>query len=249
MTTIDLSSATTVTGVSTGLSAYVATPTTPGPWPGVVVIHEVFGPNEVMKRQVDRLAAAGYLAIMPDLFSQGGAIRCLKATFAALSAGTGRAFQDIEAARSWLVDSSDCTGRVGIIGFCLGGAFALVSTHNGFDASAPNYGFLPKDLDKALEGGCPVVASYGGKDRALKGAAATLEDSLTRVGVTHDVKEYPDAGHCFLNDAPAGPLVLRPLMKVAGIGPRPAAAADAWKRIESFFAEHLGADKNPPRDS
>ena len=56
----------------------------------------------------------------------------------------------------------------------------------------------------------------------------------------HDVKVYPTAGHAFLNDAEVGPRPLRPLFRVAGIGPDPAASRDAWQRIESFFAEHLG---------
>ena len=59
MTTIDLQAATAVDGVSEGLSAYVARPSTPGPWPGVVVIHEAFGLDPVMRRQTDRMASAG----------------------------------------------------------------------------------------------------------------------------------------------------------------------------------------------
>jgi carboxymethylenebutenolidase len=70
-------------------------------------------------------------------------------------------------------------------------------------------------------------------------AAAKLEQALTNAGVVHDVKEYPTAGHAFLNDAENGPRVLRPLFRVAGVGPEPTAAADAWQRIERFFAMHL----------
>ena len=62
---------------------------------------------------------------------------------------------------------------------------------------------------------------------------------MTRAGVPHDVKEYPGAGHSFLNDASNGPRVLRPLLRVANIGPHPDAAADAWRRIEAFFAAQL----------
>ena len=90
-----------------------------------------------------------------------------------------------------------------------------------------------------LVGACPVVASYGGKDKALAGSAAKLEAQLTRLGVEHDVKEYPQAGHAFLNDAETGPWFVRPILKVTGAGPEPASAADAWRRIEEFFARHL----------
>ena len=77
----------------------------------------------------------------------------------------------------------------------MGGGFALLAAARGFDAAAPNYGPLPKDLDGALKGACPMVASYGGRDWELPGAAAKLEAALTRHGVAHDVKEYPGAGH------------------------------------------------------
>ena len=236
--TIDLSDSA-VPGISRGLTGLVARPAGEGPWPGVVVIFEIFGADDVMRRQLERVAAAGYLAVMPDLFSQGGALRCLVATFRSLSSGQGRAYQDIEAARRWLLDSPDCTGKTGILGFCMGGGFALMNANRGFDAASANYGQLPKDLPAALDGACPVVGSYGGKDRSLKGAAATLEAALRQAGVAHDVKEYPDASHLFLNDAEVGPPGMRQLMRVSGMGPEPASAADAWARIEAFFGAHL----------
>jgi carboxymethylenebutenolidase len=236
---VDLSGRTAVPGMSTRLRGYVARPSTPGPWPGVVVVHEAWGLDDVARRQADRLAAAGYLVLLPDLYSDGGALRCLKATFAALKAQRGRAFQDIEASRAWLAGQGECTGRVGVIGFCMGGGFALLAATRGFQASSVNYGMLPEDADAALEGACPIVGSYGARDRGLKGAAATLGATLSWLGVEHDVKEYPTANHSFLNDAPNGPLVLRPLLKVTGVGPDPVAAADAWQRIEGFFARHL----------
>src|SRR5215217_8814755 len=172
------------------LKAHLAVPPVgAGPWPGVVVLHESFGLNDDIRQQADRLAAAGYLALAPDLFSAGGAWRCIRATFAALTRGHGKAFDDIEAARAWLTRREDCTGRVGVIGFCMGGGFALLTAARGFDASAPNYAHLPKDLDGALSGACPIVASYGARDRSLRGTAAELEAALQRHDIPHDVKE------------------------------------------------------------
>ncbi len=238
MKDIDLTGRAEALDGSQPLHGVLATPAGDGPWPGVVVIHEAFGLDEVMRRQTERMAQAGYLSLAVDLFSAGGARRCLVSTMRAMLTGRGRVFADIEAARGWLVDSPDCAGKVGVIGFCMGGGFALLTAGAGFDAAAANYGKLPSDVDKAVAGACPVVASYGGRD-LLRGSARKLEAALDRAGVAHDVMEYPSAGHSFLNDAEVGPRLLRPLARVAGIGPEPRAAADAWRRIDAFFAEHL----------
>jgi carboxymethylenebutenolidase len=121
----------------------------------------------------------------------------------------------------------------------VGGGFALLSASDGYDAAAVNYGQLPRHLDEALAAACPIVASYGGRDRSLRGAAGRLDAALEKAGVTHDVKEYPAASHAFLNDTETGPRGLRPLLRVAGIGPEPESAKDAWNRIGLFFATHL----------
>jgi carboxymethylenebutenolidase len=80
----------------------VAVPNGQGPWPAVVMVHEAFGIDENMRAQLLRLASAGYVVIMPDLYSRGGARKCLTATFRALASGQGQAFEDIETAKSCL---------------------------------------------------------------------------------------------------------------------------------------------------
>lgn len=221
------------------LRGYLARPEGSGPWPGVVVIPEVFGLDDVMRRQADRLARAGYLTLAVDLYSVGGMRRCVVSTMRAMYKGEGRAYVDIETARQWLRNSTECTGRIGVVGFCMGGGFALICASRGFDVASANYATLPKELDAALVGACPIVGSYGARDRSLKGAAAKLDAALTRAGVEHDVREYPNAGHAFLNDAMAGPMALRPILRVMGVKPEPDSAADAWARIEAFFSTHL----------
>lgn len=224
----------------TDLPAHVvAPPTGTGPWPGVVVVHELLGLTDDIREITARFAAAGFVAVAPDLFADGGARHCLVATFKALSSGRGKAFDDLEAARRWVAGRADCTGRVGIAGFCMGGGFALMSAGRGFGAASSNYGPLPGELDGALRGGCPVVGSYGARDRGLEGAAAKLGDALERVGVEHDVKEYPDAGHSFMNRHNLGPL--GPVLRVGGVGFHQPSSEDAWRRILRFFDDHLGA--------
>lgn len=220
--------------------AYLAAPTGEGPWPGMVLVHEAFGLDDVMRRSADRVAAMGHLVLAPDLLSRGRRSACLKATFAALRRGSGPAFDDIEAARAALLADPRCSGRVGVIGFCMGGAFALVlAGRPGWDTSVVNYGMLPDSPD-VLDDACPVVASYGGRDRSLRGAAAKLDAALADRGVPHDVREYPAAGHSFLNDADNAPWWLAPVSRMAlHAGPEPVSAAHAWGRIERFLHEHL----------
>ena len=217
-------------------------PTGQGPWPAVVVVHEALGLNDDTRQQADRLAAAGYLAVAPDLFTAGGALRCLRSTFRAVLKGEGAAFGDIEATRRWVADRADSTGRIGVLGFCMGGGFALLTATRGFDASAPNYGAVPENAEQVLGGACPIVASYGRKDRMFRGAAERLDGVLTRLGVEHDVKEYPDAGHSFMNRHNLGPFSV--LEKVSGFDYHQPSAEDAWARILRFFEEHLRAEQS-----
>ncbi len=222
-------------------AAYLATPDDPGPWPGVVVIHEIFGLNDDIRELSDRLAGMGYLALAPDFYGGGKWMRCMKGAFAQLQAGRGEFFDAIDAARRRLAEREDCTGRVGVVGFCLGGGFALlVAAQQDFAVASVNYGEVPDDAERVLAGACPIVASYGGRDRTMRGRPERLGQALTKAGVTHDVKTYPGAGHSFLSTRPY-PLPLRPVSTVMGMngGPHPVSAADAWQRIDDYFARYL----------
>ena len=228
---------------TTELNGVLAVPEGKGPFAAVVMVHEIFGVDNVMRQQIERLSSAGYIVLMPDLFSRGGARKCLTATFKALTSGQGQAFEDIEAAKQMLLARPDCNGKIGVIGFCMGGGFALMLANRGYDASSVNYGQSPADLDAALAGACPIIGSFGGNDASLKGAAAKLEAATTKAGVVHDIKEYPGAGHAFMNSTQAGPKLLQPVLRrVLGAKPDPEAAADAWARIEAFFSEHLHSE-------
>jgi carboxymethylenebutenolidase len=221
------------------LPGYLAFPDGEGPWPGVVIVQDVLGLTADLKRITDRFAASGYLALAPALYGRDPKIKCMISTIRAHFAGSGAAYDDLVAARDYLIADTRCTGKVGLVGFCMGAGFCLQLAPRGlFDATAPNYGLLPKNID-ALRRSCPLVASFGAKDRIVaRGTAAKLEAVLARGDVARDVKEYPGVAHSFMNNwGVPGPI--RVVERVAGMAYSEPEAEDAWQRMLSFFEDHL----------
>ena len=95
---------------------------------------------------------------------------------------------------------------------------------------------VPKDAESFLAGACPIVGSYGAKDWTLRGAAERLERALSANGIKHDVKQYPGAGHAFLNDHQDP---LSRAMRIVKVGYHEPSANDARRRIISFFDANL----------
>jgi carboxymethylenebutenolidase len=210
-----------------------------GPFPGMVVLHDMLGDTRDLSNIVRRFAAHGYLTVAPSLYSDGP-VRCVKSLFRAMLTGQGSTFDDIDTVRRWLLSQGDASGRVGVVGFCMGGGFALLCATRGFHASAPNYPYAPGNLEKLLQGACPIVASYGGRDPLphVTSRAPTLRRVLERARVPHDVVEYPEARHAFINHHDLAPLT--ELARMAGFEYHAPSAEHAWGRMLAFFARHLG---------
>lgn len=207
-----------------------------GPVPGLVMIYEVFGLNDEMRRVARELAAEGYAVVIPDLFARGSIKPlCVASAIRTTLRGSGRELDDLESARVWFADRPEVDAdRIGTIGFCMGGSFALLLARTGlYKVSAPFYSGKV-DMPKA----CPVVASYGGRDLTTRGVPEQLTTDLEALGVPHDVKVYPEAGHSFMTRIPG---VMGTIGRYAPIHAEyhEASAADAHKRIVGFFREHL----------
>jgi carboxymethylenebutenolidase len=217
-------------------------PSTEGPHPGVVVLHESFGLNDDMRRIAARFASAGYAAAAPSLYSHGRRIVCLSRVLLDMVSGhAAREVGDIHAVREALAAREDVDERrIAVAGFCQGGGFALIAgAEGGFSAAAVNYGQVPSAREK-LDGLCPVVGSFGGRDRVLgRGMATRLERHLGELGVPHDVKTYEDAGHSFYSQVDGWQGWLARMPTPMSVGYEEAAAEDGWRRMLAFFDEHV----------
>jgi carboxymethylenebutenolidase len=211
------------------LCAYLARPEGQGPFPAVVVIHEVYGLNENIKDIARRFAAEGYVALAVDLFSGRNTAVCMARFFAGMlfSSLNHLGIQDLKSALSFLTEQPGVdSARVGAVGYCMGGSFAVAwaCTDRRLRAIAPYYGMNPRPLG-AVERCCPVVGSYPDPDFTTR-AGRDLDLALDEHHIAHDIKIYPGAKHSFFNDR----------------SPNydPAAAADSWRRVLAFFQEHIG---------
>jgi len=209
--------------------------------PAVIVIHEIFGLNDDIRRIAGRFADLGYVAFVPDLYDgPGPRPLCIVRTMLALRRRDGPAFADLEAARRWLAERPEVDpSRIGVAGFCMGGGFALLYAMRApLGAAAVFYGEVPKTAEE-LGSVCPVVAGYGGRDRLFAGQGRRLEEHLKQLGVPHDVRIYPAAGHSYMSRH-TGVLATLAAHGPMAVGFDAEAEADSWARVEAFFRAHLG---------
>ncbi len=237
------------------LTAFYAEPEPPAgadldaplpPHPAVIVVHEIMGLNDDIRRIASRFADSGYVALAPDLVGAGFKPLCIARFMRGMSrVARGRPYREMRAFHDWLAARPGVDpDRIGMAGFCAGGGFAILYAARGgreLRAVAPFYAGLPADMS-IIPDVCPVVASYGGRDRTFGSNGAVLQAALEAAGVPHDVKTYPDAGHSFMSrhDGPLMAAMAHGPMRVAH---DPDAAEDAWGRMLAFFGEHLS-----PRD-
>jgi len=209
--------------------SFYARPDGDGPFPGVVVIHEIFGLNDNIRDIAGRFAAEGYAALAVDMMSGRNRAVCMARFMSVLVLKplNHRGIHDLRASLTWLAGRPEIdTDRLGAIGFCMGGSFALswACTDTRLKVTAPFYSMNPRPLE-AVARSCPVVGSFPEDDWTAKGGQK-LEEMLDTHDVTNDIVIYPEAGHSFFNDQ--------------GSHYNAEAAEDAWQRTLAFFGRHLG---------
>lgn len=214
------------------MRAFLARPDTAKPGPAVIVVHEWWGLNDHIKDVAQRFAREGYAALAPDLYSRGGNKVTKDPTEAAKlmeDLKSQQVLTDLNAVTRYLTQQPFVDPiKLGVVGFCMGGTFALMmAAHNSdIKAAVPFYGQIPPtDSLKYLV--APILYIHGGQDAwIVKREAERLAEGLKQFGRPGEVKSYPNCPHAFFNDT-------RPDVY------RPQEARDAWQRTLAFLAAYL----------
>jgi carboxymethylenebutenolidase len=211
------------------VKAYVAMPAkATGKLPGVLVVHENRGLNPHIEDIARRLAVDGYLAMAPDALTPLGGYPGdedkARALFAQLDQGKTR--QDFLSAAGALKWRDDCTGRIGVVGFCYGGGIAhmLATRIPDLGAAVPFYGNLPS-AEEAANVKAPLLIHFAENDPRINAAWPAYETALKAAGARFTSHQYPGTQHGFNNDT-------TPRFDAG-------AARLAWSRTMAFFDEHL----------
>lgn len=206
------------------------TPAGKGPFPALVVVHEWWGLNDWVKEQASKLADQGYVSLAVDLYRGKVATTPEMAHEIMRGVPEDRAKRDLHAAVEFLKSQSNVKkDRMGSIGWCMGGGYALdvALQEPHLAATVINYGHLATDPEALKKINAPILGLFGGQDRGITpDDVHKFEQQMKQLGKKIDVKIYDDAGHAFEN----------PNNKD---GYRAADAADAWKRTADFLAMTL----------
>lgn len=216
------------------LQGYLAEPAHIAHAPAVVVIQEWWGLNDQIRGVADRLASAGFQALVPDLYRGKSTVESEEAhhLMSALDFGDA-ASQDIRGAVQFLKGRSP---KVGITGFCMGGALTLLSLTQSpeVDAGVVWYGCPPLDYIDASKIHAPVMGHWATQDEFFKiDTVDALEEKLTAAKVDFEFHRYL-AHHAFANETAVGPA------RIAATQYDPVWAQQAWDRTLRFFGRTLG---------
>src|SRR5579871_4822765 len=202
------------------------TPAGKGSFPAVIVIHEWWGLNDWVKEQASKLADQGYVALAIDLYRGKVATTPDEAHQIMRGVPEDRAKRDLHAAFEYLSSQSNVKrDRIGAIGWCMGGGYALdvALQEPTLAADVINYGHLATDPEALKKINAPILGLFGAQDKGITpDDVRKFGETLDKLGKKIDVKIYDDAGHAFEN----------PNNKQ---GYREADAADAWKRTVAFL--------------
>jgi len=208
---------------------YLATPASGG-GPAVIVIQEWWGLVAHIKDVADRFAAAGFVALAPDLYHGESTQKPDDAGRLMMALDIDRAVRDLEGAVTYLRAQTSVTARkIGVVGFCMGGQLALAAACRSASvgAAVDFYGVHPNVKLEFAKLAAPVLALFAARDAFVTPEVARkLERDVRSAGKAIEVHIYPDADHAFFNDT-------RPDVF------NREAAADAWNRTTQFFRRHL----------
>ena len=215
------------------VNGYLAEPPGGKPAPAIVVIQEWWGLNDQIKGVADKLAAAGYRALVPDLYRGKVALAANEAEHLMNELNFGEAAgQDVRGAVQHLKASG--SARVGVSGYCMGGALTLLASVfvPEVDAAVPYYGYPPLDFIDASKINAPILGHWAIEDVPFPIAkVADLETKLSAAGVRFEFHRY-QAKHAFANETADS-------KGLAFLKYDAAAAELAWNRTLAFFARHL----------
>ena len=218
-------------GTRGAVRAYVARPKKSGALPSIVVIHENRGLNAHIEDVARRAALAGYLAVEPDGLSVAGGAPEDQEKARDLFAATDRTVidADVIAGVGYFAERKDCTGKIGVVGFCYGGGMALQCAAEKPDlgAAVAFYGAAlpPEKIDKVK---APLMMHYAGKDERIDAGITDFRAALDAHEIAYSLNMYPGTQHGFHNDSSAGRYDAT-------------AAKLAWARTIAFFDHYLKA--------
>jgi len=212
------------------VKAVLYTPQGKGPFPALIVIHEWWGLTPWVKEQAAKLADQGYVALAIDLYRGRSATSPEEAHELMRGVPEDRASSDLKAAFNYLASRKDVDAkRIGAIGWCMGGGYALdvAVGEPRLAACVINYGHLASERSTLEKIQAPILGIFGGQDRGIPpDSVRTFEQQMKVLGKSVETKIYADAGHAFENPSNKG-------------GYREADAKDAWDRTVSFLAAKL----------